>query len=331
MKKLQLDEFWKKKLAEEITDPRFSTKKFLKENQEIISGDTEIAKYNRLIRCVKRLREENSISHKPQKINVTENNNIFDGAKIKYNLGTSKTITFGIISDTHFNSKYSQLTYLNRFYDICAEHGVKDIYHCGDIDDGEGMRVGHSYENYTQGASEHLAELVRNYPYREGIVTHFITGNHDASFYKSCGLDFGQLLASKRSDLNYLGKDLATIAITDKINMMLRHPWDGHSYALSYKPQKMIEALSNTIAKPNILVIGHYHKMEYLYYLGIHCLQAGCFQGATPFTIGKGIRISLGGWIVTVEVDNEGNLKSFIPKAVTFDRDILNDYQNYTR
>ena len=194
----------------------------------------------------------------------------------------------------------------------------------------EQMRPGHAYENYRQGADDHISEIIKNYPYREGITTHFITGNHDASFRKSCGLDIGKQIATKRPDMNYLGRDVANINITNKITMQLRHPWSGSAYALSYRPQKIVESMEAAcLDKPDILCIGHYHKIEYLFYHGVHVFQTGCFQSATPFTTGKGISVSMGGWIVTVETDSEGNLKAITPKAVVYNKAIKEDYKNW--
>lgn len=84
--------------------------------------------------------------------------------------------------------------------------------------------------------------------------------------------------------------------------------------------------------RPTIMAVGHYHKLEYLYYLGVHCLQSGCFQSSTPFTIGKGIRVSMGGWIITLEIDeNTGKMISLTPKAITFNTPIKEDYKDYNR
>lgn len=90
----------------------------------------------------------------------------------------------------------------------------------------------------------------------------------------------------------------------------------------------MIEAMDED-QRPTIMAVGHYHKLMYMYYLGVHCLQTGCFQSATPFTIGKGIRVSVGGWIITLHLDSEGNLISFEPKTVTFRTGIKDDYKNF--
>lgn len=269
----------------------FSHIKFLNEFEKIIPGPNRDAKRKRITRYM-----ENSKIKKPEKELCVQETSILEAPEVNLNVKTN-AITFGLIGDTHFNSKYVQLTYLNNFYDMCVAQGINDVYHVGDVDEGEQMRPGHAYENYRQGADDHISEIVKNYPYRESITTHFITGNHDASFRKSCGLDIGKQIATKRSDMNYLGRDVANIKITNKITMQLRHPWSGSAYALSYRPQKIVESMEAAcLDKPDILCIGHYHKIEYLFYHGVHVFQTGCFQSATPFTTGKGISVSMG-WL----------------------------------
>ena len=147
--------------------------------------------------------------------------------------------------------------------------------------------------------------------------------------YKRCGMDIGKAIASERKDMIYLGRDCAKIEITPNCILELRHPWDGSAYALSYKMQKIIEAMEPD-SKPNILAVGHYHKIEYLFHRNIHGFQTGCFQMQTPFTRGKNISVHLGGWIVTVEVDMNGTIKKIIPELVPFYKGIENDYLNWT-
>lgn len=238
------------------------------------------------------------------------------------------TLRFAIMGDTQLGSKYAQITYLHEFYDICEREGIKDVYHTGDITEGLKMRPGHEYEVYAVSADEMRDDVVKNYPKRDGITTHFITGNHDASIYKHIGYDIGQAIAEKRPDMKYLGRDCAVINLTPNCTLELRHPWDGTAYALSYKLQKMIEAMESD-SKPNILAVGHYHKAEYLFYRNVHALQTACFQGQTPFTRGKGISVHLGGWIVTVKVDENGTIKSFAPELIPYYNSIKDDYKNY--
>jgi UDP-2,3-diacylglucosamine pyrophosphatase LpxH len=239
-----------------------------------------------------------------------------------------QTIKFGLMGDTQFGSKYAQITALHEFYDICAKEGITTVYHTGDITDGLKMRVGHEYELYEISADGQCEDVLVNYPKRDGITTYFITGNHDASLYKIAGYDIGRDIASRRPDMVYLGKDCAVVNLTPNCTLELRHPWDGTAYALSYKLQKMIEAMESD-SKPNILAVGHYHKAEYLFYRNVHAIQTGCFQGQTPFTRGKGISVHMGGWIVTVTVDDLGHVKRISPEFIPFYKSCKDDYKNF--
>ena len=239
----------------------------------------------------------------------------------------TEEIKFALVGDTHFGSKYTQFQHLNNFYDICVAEGVRDVYHVGDLTDGLKMRPGHEYDLYVTSADDMIDDVVEHYPSRKGIVTHYITGNHDASIYKHVGYDIGRAINQRRDDMDYLGRDCAVINLTDHCTLELRHPWDGTAYSLSYKPQKMIEAMESD-SKPNILAIGHYHKAEYLFYRNVHSFQTGCFQGQTPFTRGKGISVHLGGWIITLKVLENGHIKSITPQFIPYYKSISEDYKN---
>ena len=253
-----------------------------------------------------------------QNLEPTEHNRVWDG---------TTEIKIAVIGDTHFGSKYTQFKHLNNFYDICESEGIKDVYHVGDLTDGLKMRPGHEYELYVTAADEMIDDVVEKYPMRKGIITHYITGNHDSSIYKHVGYDIGRTIAERRKDMDYLGRDCTVINLTDKCTLELRHPWDGTAYALSYKPQKMIEAMESD-SKPNILAIGHYHKAEYIFYRNVHAIQTGCFQGQTPFTRGKGISVNIGGWIITIKVATDGTIKSICPQFIPYYSSIANDYKN---
>ena len=263
----------------------------------------------------------------PTKISVVQNQ---EPEQYKSKWDGTDVLKFAIIGDTQIGSKYAQLTYLHEFYDLCAKEGIRDIYHTGDLTEGLKMRKGHEYEVYAVSADDMRDDVIKNYPKRDGIITHFISGNHDASIYKQVGYDICEAIAKARPDMDYLGRDCAVINLTPKCTLELRHPWDGTSYALSYKTQKAIEAMESD-TKPNILAIGHYHKAEYLFYRNVHALQTGCFQGQTPFTRGKGISIHIGGWIVTVRVDKNGTIQGFAPEFVPYYTSIKDDYKNFKK
>ena len=263
---------------------------------------------------------------KPEEKRIAIQNQEPTHHKVKWD-GT-KVLKFAIMGDTQFGSKYAQITYLHDFYDLCKREGVENVYHTGDITDGLKMRVGHEYELYEVSADEMRDDVVENYPKIDGITTHFITGNHDASIYKHVGYDIGQAIANLRPDMKYLGRDCAVVNLTPKCTLELRHPWDGTAYALSYKMQKMIEAMESD-SKPNILAVGHYHKAEYIFYRNVHALQTGCFQGQTPFTRSKGISVHMGGWLVTIYVDENGYIQRFAPEFIPCYYSVKDDYKNF--
>ena len=192
------------------------------------------------------------------------------------------------------------------------------------------MRRGHEYEVYTVSADELREDVIKNYPKRDGITTHFIGGNHDITIFKHVGYDICKGIANGRSDMKYLGQDCAVVNLTPNCTLELSHPWDGSAYSISYKPQKRIEAMESD-SKPNILAIGNYHKAEYLFYRNVHCLQTGCFQAQTPFERGKNISVHMGGWIVTIRVDKNGYIHSFAPEFIPFYKSITDDYKSFMK
>lgn len=237
-------------------------------------------------------------------------------------------VRFGLISDTHLGSKYAQISHLHDFYNFCEKEGIKTIYHAGDVTDGVKMRPGHEYDVYDCSADGQRDDVIKHYPYRKGITTHFITGNHDASLFKHVGYDIGRGIADKREDLIYLGRDCAVINLTPNCTLELRHPWDGCSYAASYRLQKMIEAMEAD-SKPNIFAVGHYHKELTMMYRNVHGILVPCFQSQTPFSRGKGLSVFMGGMIIAAHVDKNGYIQRFIPEYRPYYSAIKDDYKNF--
>ena len=42
---------------------------------------------------------------------------------------------FGVVSDTHFGSRFQQLTHLHTFYQLCAKRKIGVVFHAGDLCD----------------------------------------------------------------------------------------------------------------------------------------------------------------------------------------------------
>jgi len=104
--------------------------------------------------------------------------------------------------------------------------------------------------------------------------------------------------------------------------------WSHNSYALSYKIQKYIEAMSGG-EKPKLLAVGHYHKQESFFYRNVHAFQTACLCGQTSWMRGKGISAALGGWLIELHVDDEGTITRIKPEFMPFYKAIREDYRNW--
>jgi predicted phosphodiesterase len=233
--------------------------------------------------------------------------------KIHTNYFYTDTVKFGLVSDTHIGSLYSATDYLNTAYDVFEQEEIKDVYHCGDLTDGENMYRGQVYEIYRHGCDAQVNEVVENYPRRKGVSTHFILGNHDMSFWKRAGINIGPKIADARDDMFYLGVEEADVIFKGEdgrfARVRLSHPGKGTAYALSYQIQKYIESLTGG-NKPHVLLVGHYHKAEVIpQYRNVYAVQAGTLEHQTPWMRSRNISAMTGFWIIEFSVN--------VPKKVS--------------
>jgi len=222
-----------------------------------------------------------------------------------------KEVKIGIVSDTHLGSKYEDVQALHSFYELAEHEGVSCVLHAGDIIQGERLYRGWEYETHTFGADAQVNYVKEIYP--QNLKTYFITGNHDLSYWKSVGVDIGDLLDSE--NLIYLGQLQADIKIGGA-KFRLMHPDGGGAYALSYKAQKIAEQIASG-QKPNVLILGHWHTIHYFYYRNINIFNAGSFQKQTPWLMRKGINTTIGGWIITFRFQ-KGKSLGIDPKLTLF-------------
>ena len=227
-------------------------------------------------------------------------------------------VKIGVVSDTHIGSLYERNDFLRDLYKIFHKEGIKEVYHCGDMVDGENMYRGQEYEIYVNGADGQTNAAKDRYPNYKDITTFFITGNHDLSFWKRSGVDIGNIISEKRKDLVYLGQEEKDVIIggKNKVKLRLCHPGKGASYALSYHFQKYIESLSGG-RKPHVLLMGHYHKALYMpCYRNVFTIGAGCVQSQTSYMRRNNLSAHIGGWILDMRIGKNGITQfqaNFIP------------------
>lgn len=248
------------------------------------------------------------------------------GKTIETDLGrfAGKPVKFAVLSCTHLGSKWQQLTHLHTFYDYAYSRGVRTFLHCGDVVDGEKMHRGHEYGIFVHGADAQIRYTVNNYPKKRGTKTYAIGGNHDLSFWKNAGINVVERICNERSDLIYLGTDIAFLMMGN-ISVGIHHSRGGVPYARSYKPQKIVEQTAPE-RKSNFLFIGHWHVQCLIPgYRNVDVASVGCFQAQTDYLQGLGLFPNVGGIIVTFVPDEKG-LATATYEFVPFYKMIENDY-----
>lgn len=216
---------------------------------------------------------------------------------------------FGLTGDRHFGSLYHAPDFLSAFYEYAEGQGVDTVYDAGDELDGHKVYRGQEFELRDLGIEAQIARMTKSMP-KTSIVTKFITGNHDGSFKSLAGVPVGKMIQQSVENHVFLGEEQATVVFKTpkgEFSLMLLHPGGGSSYALSYRPQKIVESLEGG-KKPNMLAIGHYHKADMLpTYRNVAVFQTGTFQKQTPFMARQGLAAHVGGWIIDITVGENYN------------------------
>lgn len=252
--------------------------------------------------------------------------NVFSGGWQKY----------GLVADTHLACKEERLDALHAVYDIYAKEGIKHVFHAGNIVDGYVQRINNS--SVTVSTPDGQAQyVVDNYPQRDGIVTHFITGDDHEGWWIKDGFNWGaylDMIAKKqgRNDLDYIGHveaDVDLVTPGGKSIMKIQHPGGGSSYARSYTGQKQVESFQGG-EKPQILVQGHYHVNNYMMDRNVHVIGLPGFQEQTIFARKLKLRMEVGGSILHLQQNpKDGSITRLKYELIPFfDRKY---YQAYLR
>ncbi len=236
----------------------------------------------------------------------------------------SKPIKFGVVADMHLCSKSERLDVLNAAYDEFERCGIDTVFCPGNYVDGE-CRF-NIHELKARGIADQCQYAIDHWPQKDGIKTYYVDGDdHEGWWHQREGIEFGRYLmleaqSQGRNDLIYMGYMEADIKIeAPKGNATIKviHAGGGSSYAFSYSSQKLAESFSGG-EKPQVAIIGHYHKYEYCYPRNIHCLQAGTCQDQTIFMRKRKIAAHVGFCKVSFQQDINGGITRFSPEFHPF-------------
>ncbi len=241
---------------------------------------------------------------------------------------------FGVVSDTHYGSIWCQPSMVNTFAYEAYNRGITDMFHIGDISDGDyhTRRPNHVNEVFVYGATgevDYTAKVLPKYP---GMKWRGICGSHDQSNQFNYGpFDFGRELEKRRKDFEYLGQDRAFFYY-DNCKIELFHPGGGTSRIYSTKPQNGIDQIFSG-TKPKLSLRGHYHKVYYMLYRNVHMLLCPCNVDQSSFMMKNEIPNLMGDYFVTIWYDDNGDIQYIETEPMIFSPDDVRerDWENPTK
>jgi len=239
-----------------------------------------------------------------------------DGGKV-FKIDVKKMLDrcfrFGIISDTHLGSNYERLDVCEAAYDEFARQKIGMVFHAGNIIEGQKNQF-NQFDIKVSGVEGQMLYLMDHYPQRSGIVTKFLSADdHEGWWCHSVGLNIGrtiELYAKDfgRKDLEWIGHGEVDILLDPRQKgsyMRVVHPGGGSSYALSYRPQRIIESYQGG-QKPQVVLFGHFHKMGYFYPREVHCILAGCASDQSRFMQKLSLAAHVGFAICSIHTSKQG-------------------------
>lgn len=232
-----------------------------------------------------------------------------------YTVGKSH-VKIGVFGDPHIGHKEYKRGLMKHFTKTCDIEEVDMVACTGDIFDGWYQnRPSSIFEQNAHGFDQQMELAVKELSQIKQPF-YFITGNHSYNtFVRGAGVEAGPYLQDKLNaegcEAHYLGNADGEIRLRTGTRIKLMHPDGGTAYALSYRGQKIVESFSGG-EKPNILLIGHFHKAEYMFYRNVHVYQTATMCGQTKFMKGKGIPAHTGFWILDIFSNRRGQIDKII-------------------
>jgi len=234
---------------------------------------------------------------------------------------TVSILRFGAVSDTHFGSNEEQPSALHHVVEYMYSKGIRRIFHAGDLGHGRGVYRGQETESYAYTWETQIEATIARLPQKPDLRWYIIGGNHDYSFWKLMGGDFVSAVARRRDDVIACGYDAATVPLlrNPPVDLHLWHGRGGGAYAASYPVQKYaerglipFEELAKIVGglkdRPTIrvMLVGHYHRVMYMPIGAMHCWMPGAFEGRNSLAKRAGLWPVIGGFIITLHIDNKG-------------------------
>lgn len=193
-----------------------------------------------------------------------------------------------IISDVHVGNSWTALDELQEFIRHAYASGIRTILCSGDVLDGCSGKLLNEQTHVTVEKQADLA--VEVFPKLDGLMTFFISGNHDHMSDVVGGVEPGKFLQAKfesagRNDFIYVGPCLGRLRI-EGATWELWHPMGSASTngAVISMLEGRIKEQGPSL-RSDFLLCGHLHKAAYAFSQGTHIVSCGTFQRkGSPFS-----------------------------------------------
>ncbi len=246
--------------------------------------------------------------------------------KYTFKTENKNTMKFLIIADLRLGSKFSQLSILNELYTHAYEEGVRNVIIVGNITEG----LYNMSDNMIQtliapSTTSQIEYVIKNFPQIEGMTTFFITGKKDKTHLTKNKIDIGKQISKSRKDLIYIGNGRCDIEV-DNVKILATARNGRKSYTQSYRTQKMIDAMRSE-DKPDIILYGGLLQSEKFTYRDVKVLSIPSVCASTWEMEEKEYSNTVGAWLLEIETDKKGNLKSYKTYDNIYYQTIDNDYE----
>jgi len=211
------------------------------------------------------------------------------------------TFCFGAMGDLHAGSKYSRWDVREDLIRRCEAAGAQAIFDTGNWIDGEASF--NKYDLEAVGLNAQCKMLAERHP-KTKLPIYAVTGDDHEGWYESReGVDIGWYCEKTMREaghnwtsLGYMESHVRLLNANSGESHFLAvvHPGGGSAYAISYRPQKIIESYEGG-EKPSVVFFGHYHKLDAGNIRNVWYGQTGCCQDQTPFMRKKSLESHLGG------------------------------------
>jgi UDP-2,3-diacylglucosamine pyrophosphatase LpxH len=231
------------------------------------------------------------------------------------NIQVKDEIKIAVISDLHIGHERFERKFFEQFMKYVYDSGVRTVLVGGDIFEGhyQAIRPTSIRELDAIGYDDQFDLAMKVIPEYEGLHYYSISGNHDHSFERNAFANPVKNLARTRKDFTYIGHNFGKFIVNDKIDISLIHPTDGIGQSYGLKLHKFFERAGKD-KQGRIVLMGHYHKHTHLHYRGQDGFILPSFISQSQFMKDNDLASVVGGMILTLKVNNKGELVSLTPE-----------------